>query len=143
MAGLFFGGKFFGGGFFGNLPSAGGIPHGFLGKDVPSWKESLKAVHEQRELERKLAQAKKEVRQVDNKIRQAEKKVTQAPTIKARPQGILANLHRLEVRRDALQVKIQDYEQQLLDLEPLITASRRSKEIDDDDEDDAESMLLL
>lgn len=139
--GNFFGGQFFGGGFFGTVSSGGGgIPQGFLGKDVPSWRESIQASHEARELERKLAQAKKEIKAVDTKIRREEKRAVKAGPA-PRPQGILANLHRLEVKREAIQLKIQGYEAQLLDLEPLITASKRSQELDDDDDEAA--MLLL
>lgn len=124
MAGPFFGGAFFGGGFFAPLPAPGGA--GGLITFLPFRRPSDAEIEKKKleiQLKRKLAQLAK----VEKKIEVAEKKVKTSE----RPQGILANLHLLQVRANKLEAEIETLE---INLAPIL-AFLNSLDFDDDDED--------
>ena len=99
------------------------------GGGFESWQDYVKALHEKRQLAVQLKKKKAELKKVEKKIAVAKKNPPE------HPQGILANLFRLELKREELRTEIHAKESELLSLQWLIEAV----EIDEDDE---EVMLL-
>jgi hypothetical protein len=91
-----------------------------------SWEDHVKAIHEMRMLEGQVKEKKKELKKVEKQIKVAEKKLKVE-----KAEGILANLHRLEMEKDELENKIEALE---VDLEPLIMAIEKF-EIEEDDQE--------
>jgi hypothetical protein len=97
--------------------------------DGESWREYVEAEYRRRHLRTELVKQEKQLKTVVKQIKTAEKKVKQERT-----EGILANLQRLEFKKDEIQHKIEAYRQELIPLEWFLEA-----EIEEDDE---EVMLL-
>jgi hypothetical protein len=91
-----------------------------------TWEDHVKAIHEMRMLEGQVKEKKKELKRVEKQIKVAEKKFKFE-----KAEGILANLHRLEIRKDELENKIEALE---VDLEPLMMAIEKF-EIEEDDQE--------
>jgi hypothetical protein len=91
-----------------------------------TWEDHVKAIHEMRMLEGQVRKQKKELQKVEKQIKVAEKKFKAEKS-----EGILANLHRLEVKKDELENKIEALE---VDLEPLIMMMDKW-EIEEDDQE--------
>ena len=130
MATSFFGGAFFGGEFFNTPAPATGRPGtiiSFTAARGVDWAEV-----ERIKLEKKLAKKKRELRKVEKQVQVAEKKAEKA----AHPEGILANLHRLEVKANTLAVEIADIEVNLAGILDFLGKLN----FEDDDDDD---LLLL
>ena len=94
-----------------------------------SWQDYVTAEYRRKHLKEELEKQEKQLKKVEKQIRSAEKKVAQKRT-----EGILANLQRLEFKKDEIEHKIQALEIEMIPLEMFLEA-----EIDDDDE---EWMLL-
>jgi hypothetical protein len=97
--------------------------------DGQSWREYVDAEFRRKHLQKELVKQEKQLKTVVKQIKTAEKKVKQERT-----EGILANLQRLEFRKDEIQHRIEAYRQELIPLEWFLEA-----EIEEDDE---EVMLL-
>lgn len=130
MATSFFGGAFFSGEFF-NTPTASQRPGtiiSFTAARGVDWAEV-----ERIKLEKRLAKKRRELRKVEKQVVVAEKKAEKA----AHPDGILANLHRLEVKANTLAVEIADIEVNLAGILDFLGKLN----FEDDDDDDV--LLLL
>lgn len=126
MAGPFFGGQFFGGGFFAPLPSAGGTIVSFLaGRGLD------RAEVERIRLERALQKKKRELKRVTKQVKAAETRIQVAEP----PKGILANLHLLEVKQQAIQNEMAGIYIDLQGVKDLIN-SMSDQSFDDDDEEE-------
>ena len=131
MAGNFFGGPFFGGGFFGaNAGPTITVIYG-AGGDTPTWKDHVKAVADRRTAQYALRAEEKKLATVKRKIVKAVQQVKKAE----KPDGILANLWRLEERKAVIEEKVQILEAKIAPLDWFIESFRNSEEIDDDDEE--------
>jgi predicted transcriptional regulator len=97
--------------------------------DGQSWREYVEAEFRAKHIQKELVKQEKQLKTVVKQIKTAEKQVKQERT-----EGILANLHRLEFRKDEIRHKIEALRQELIPLEWFLEV-----EIDDDDE---EVMLL-
>jgi predicted ribosome quality control (RQC) complex YloA/Tae2 family protein len=97
--------------------------------DGQSWREYVEAEFRAKHIQKELVKQEKQLKTVVKQIKTSEKKVKQE-----RAEGILANLHRLEFRKDEIQHKIEALRQELIPLEWFLEA--------DADEDDEEVMLL-
>lgn len=131
MATSFFGGAFFGGEFFNTpAPATGGAGTiiSFTASRGVDWAEV-----ERIKLEKRLAKKKRELRKVEKQVQVAEKKADKS----SHPDGILANLHKLEVKANALAVEIADLEVNLTGILDFLGKLN----FEDDDDDDV--LLLL
>ena len=128
MAGNFFGGQFFGGGFFGQISQVVVVVG--AGGDRPTWEEYVKARNDLKLLDLELKGEEKKLASVDRKIVKAQQQVKKAE----KPEGILANLWRLEQHREALQAKVEVLEKRIEPFECLVQIFQ-DQEIDDDDEE--------
>jgi hypothetical protein len=99
-----------------------------------SWEDHVKTIHEMRMLEGQVRRQRKELQKVVKQIKSVEKKFKAEKT-----EGILANLHRLEQKKDELENKIEALE---VDLEPLTMAIEKF-EMREIEEDDQEFMSLM
>lgn len=96
-----------------------------------SWEDYVKAEFRRKHLQEELEKEEKKLERVEKQIVRAERQ------IKAKSEhqeGILANLVRLELRKDEIENKIQAFQVELVPIERFLEA-----EIDEDDE---EVMLL-
>jgi hypothetical protein len=91
-----------------------------------SWEDHVKAIHEMRMLEGRVRKQKKELQKVVKQIKVVEKQYKQEKT-----EGILANLYKLEMKKEEIETKIEALE---VDLEPLIMAIDKW-EIEEDDQE--------
>lgn len=97
--------------------------------DFESWEDYVKAEYRRKHLKEELVKQERQLKKVKKQIKAAEKKVSEKRT-----EGILANLLRLEFKKDEIQHRIEALEVEMVPLEMFLEA-----EIDDDDE---EWMLL-
>ena len=102
----------------------------FVSGDSETWQDYLKAISDRRTLQYALQEQKKELAAVQRKIVTANSKVKKAE----HPEGILANLFRLEQKKDELVVKVRALKVKVEPLDWLIESFKQS-EIDDDDEE--------
>lgn len=100
-----------------------------LGAGGSSWRDFVSAEFERKHLKKELVKQKKELKKVVAQIKAVEKKVSEKPT-----EGILANLQRLEFRKEEIKYQISQIEMGMIPIEMFLES-----EIDDDDE---EVMLL-
>lgn len=129
MATSFFSGAFFGGEFF-NTPAAtgGGTIISFQASRGVDWAEV-----ERIKLEKRLAKKRRELKRVEKQAEVAEKKAEKA----AHPDGILANLHRLETKANNLSVEIAELEINLTGILDFLG------KLDFSEDDDEDVLLLL
>lgn len=110
------------------------------GGKVLSWEEALLEAVKKRELERGLQNKAVELKQVVKKIQKTKAKVK-----KAKPQqvdGILANLWKLEERKEELKLQVQTFQQRIEDIEILLLAANKAKQEEEEDEQEIELLLL-
>jgi hypothetical protein len=91
-----------------------------------SWEDHVKAIHEMRMLEGQVKEKKKELKKVVKQLKVVEKQYKQE-----KAEGILANLYKLEMKKEEIETKIEALE---VDLEPLIMAIEKF-EIEEDDQE--------
>ena len=98
--------------------------------DGSSWQDFVTAEFRKNHVLKELKQEEKKLETLDKRIVQAKKKLKKSE----HPDGILANLFKLEMKRDDVENKIEALRVEMIPLERFIDA-----EIDEDDE---EVMLL-
>lgn len=96
------------------------------GGDIPTWQDHVKALNDQKFLELRLNDQKKELKRVQKKIKVAEQRYKSEKS-----EGILENLWKLEQKKEEIEHKIQAME---VDLKPLILAIEKF-EIEEDDQE--------
>lgn len=97
----------------------------FVGDGAISWQEYVKQEFRRRHLIDELEEEEEKLEKVEKRIVQARKKLKSEPT-----EGILANLFKLEIRKEELVNKIQALKVEMIPLQAFFDA-----EIDDDDEE--------
>lgn len=97
-----------------------------VGGGEPSWQDFVTAEFRRKHLQHLLVQEEKKLKAVKKKLRTVEKKVKSGE----KTEGILANLLRLEFRKDELENKIQAIRVEIIPVEMFLEA-----DIDDDDEE--------
>lgn len=104
-----------------------------------SWEEAVLEVHKKRMLEERIRKYGKELKRVQKKIKVAAKKVKQAPV---HPEGILANLWKLEERKEEIKLEVKQLREEVLNIETLLIAAQKLKEYEEEDEEEIEMLLL-
>ena len=100
------------------------------GGEFESWEDYVKAEFRRKHLLKELVREEKKLKKVEKQIKEVEKKVAEKRT-----EGILANLLKLEFKKDEIQHRINALEIEMVPLEMFLEA-----EIDEDDD---EIMQLL
>ena len=101
-----------------------------VGDGGPSWQDFVTAEFRKNHVLKELKQEEKKLETLEKRIVQAKNKLKKSE----HPDGILANLFKLEMKRDEVENKIEALRVEMIPLERFIDA-----EIDEDDEE----MLLL
>ena len=99
--------------------------------DLPSWKDYVKAVSDRHTAQYVIKEQKKELAKVERKIVASRVKVKKTE----KPEGILANLWKLEERKTEIKERIYEAKQEFMQLDKFIESFIASEEIDDDDEE--------
>lgn len=116
-------------------PRTPGIVGG--GFAVSNLRERFEEYRIKRRLERELEEQLKALREVERKKEKVQQKAVQEDP----PQGILANLHKLEVREQKIEARIETLQLKIDGLEAALQ-TLVAREILDSDDDDFEVMIL-
>lgn len=96
-----------------------------------SWQDHVKAKSDLRNARFEIKEQKKELAKVERKIVAARIKVKNLE----KPEGILANLWKLEERKTRIKERIYEAKQEFMQLSKLIESLEAHEEIDEDDEE--------
>lgn len=112
------------------------------GGRVLSWEEAVLEEHKKRLLEERIRKYGSELKQVQKKIKKVEVAAQKAGRSEPKKvDGILANLWKLEERKEELKNQVVQLKQEVVDIQTLLIAAQKQKDYEEDEEDI--EMLLL